>query len=93
MAAQEYRDRAAEAERALENLLAERARLDAQIGDYAQHRQRILEAAAKAGTRELAEQGVKRSLMTPAQKSASIRSRVAATGQQAMSEYMALPWK
>jgi uncharacterized coiled-coil DUF342 family protein len=84
--AEEYHQRAREAQETVERLRAERDRLDYAIEGWEQRHEEIMGAAARAGVAEMAEQGVKRSLMTPLQKSRFIR-------EHGKAKYDMLPWK
>ena len=83
--AAEYRRRGKEADETLDRLRAERDQLDSAIEAWEQRREEVEYAAARAGVAELAAQGVRRSLLTAAQKSRIIRSRGKAFYDQ-------LPW-
>jgi hypothetical protein len=67
--AEGFQRRGQEVDKTLARLRAERDQLDSAIQSWEQRRAEVELAAAKAGVRELAEQGVRRSLLTPKQKS------------------------
>jgi hypothetical protein len=85
MNAEEYHRRGREVDDTLNNLRAERDRIDRVIEQWEQRREEVAHAAAMAGVAELAEQGVRRSLLTAKQKSEITR-------EKGKDFYDALPW-